>query len=116
MNIPKWIFKNKNHMTACLRGLIDTDGGVYYHNHITKGIRYRHIGLAFTSYSYPLLRDVHNIFLNLGFPAKIKSKGHIFLYNREVIKRYFSEIGTHNKHHLERYKNYFRFGEVPKWS
>lgn len=116
VNIPKWILKNKDYMIACLRGLVDTDGGVYYHNHVTKGIRYRHLGLGFTSHSLPLLRDVHNIFLNLEFPAKINYRGHVFLYDREAIKKYFAKIGTHNIHHLYRYQNYFRSGEVPKWS
>ncbi len=116
VRIPKWILINRNYAIACLRGLIDTDGGVYYHNHVTKGIRYLHLGLGFTSYSRPLLKDSHNIFLSLDFPAKINPRGHVFLYDRKAIKRYFTKIGTHNSHHLQRYNNYFKIGEVPKWS
>lgn len=116
VSIPKWILKNKNYMIGCVRGLIDTDGGVYYHNHITKGIRYRHLGLCFTSYSMPLLRDVHNIFLNLGFPAKLNHRGHVFLYDSKAIKRYFIEIETHNTHHFKRFRDYFKSGEVREWS
>lgn len=112
VSIPSWILENKEYMIGCLRGLIDTDEGVYYHNHITKGIRYRHVGLCFTSYSTPLLRDVHNILLNLGFPAKINQRGSVFLYDSKAIKRYFAEIGTHNSHHLKRYRDYFKIGEV----
>lgn len=114
VGIPRWIFSNKEYMAACLRGLIDTDGGVYYHNHVTKGIRYKHIGLGFTSYSLPLLKDAYNIFLNLGFPAKIRQSGHIFLYDRSAIKGYFANIGTHNKHHYVRFESYFKSREVPK--
>jgi len=112
VGIPQWILKNKKYMIGCLRGLIDTDGGVYYHNHTTKGIRYRHLGLCFTSYSPPLLSDVYAIFLDLGFPAKISQAGHVFLYDRKAVKRYFAEIGTHNPHHSYRFKDYFRSGEV----
>lgn len=116
VRIPKWILANRSYATACLRGLIDTDGGVYYHNHVTKGIRYLHLGLGFTSHSYPLLKDAHNIFLSLDFPAKINSRGHVFLYDRREIERYFIKIGTHNIHHLQRYRNYFiKRGEVRKW-
>lgn len=116
VSIPKWIMENKKFRIACLRGLVDTDGGVYYHNHVTKGIRYRHLGLCFTSYSAPLLRDAHGIFLSLGLPAKLRQAGNVFLYDRRAIKRYFTEVGTHNTHHLQRYRDYFRFGEVPKRS
>lgn len=116
VGIPKWILKNKKYMAACLRGLVDTDGGIYYHNHVTKGIRYRHMGLGFTSHSLPLLEDTHNIFLRLGFPAKIRHNGHIFLYDKSAIKKYFANIGTHNAHHCSRFRDYFKSGEVPKWS
>ena len=116
VRIPKWILTNKDYAIACLRGLIDTDGCIYYHNHVTKGIRYLHVGMGFTSHCSPLLNDVYDILLSLGFSAKIKPKGYIFLYNREEIKRYFAEIKTHNNHHLQRYNNYFKYGEVPKRS
>ncbi|MAH07571.1 hypothetical protein CMI38_04975 [Candidatus Pacearchaeota archaeon] len=29
INIPTWIFSNKEYMKSCLRGLIDTDGSVF---------------------------------------------------------------------------------------
>lgn len=110
VSIPKWVLKNKEYMSVCLRGLFDTDGGIYYHNHTTKGRRYRHLGMGFTSHSLPLLEDVHSIFLCLKFPAKINYSGHVFIYDRKAIKRYFTEIGTHNIHHLKRYQSYIRLG------
>lgn len=116
VGIPKWILADRECMAVCLRGLIDTDGGVYYHNHVTKGNKYRHLGLGFTSHSFPLLKDTYNILVNLEFPAKIRYNRHIFLYDRSAIKKYFADIGTHNKHHYLRFSNYFKYGEVPKWS
>lgn len=112
IDIPKWILGNKGYMGACLRGLIDTDGGIYYHNHVTKGIKYRHIGLCFTSYSSPLLKNIHNILIKLGFPASIRHNGRIYIYNSSVIKKYFEKIGTHNNHHYKRFRDYFSSGEV----
>ncbi|MFA5062965.1 MAG: LAGLIDADG family homing endonuclease [Candidatus Omnitrophota bacterium] len=116
VSIPDWILEDTSRMAACLRGLVDTDGGVYYHNHVTKGIRYRHIGLCFTNHSFPLLKNAHSIFLHFGFPASIRQDGHVFVYNSLAIKKYFERIGTHNKHHRIRFDNYFKSGEVPKWS
>ncbi|MHB8155599.1 MAG: hypothetical protein ACYDFR_06095, partial [Candidatus Omnitrophota bacterium] len=51
IGVPRWILRNKLFMKSCLKGLIDTDGGIYFHKHVTKGIKYRHMGLCFTSYS-----------------------------------------------------------------
>lgn len=118
VNIPNWILEERKYAVACLRGLVDTDGGIYYHKHSVDGITYRHIGICFTSYSPQLLKSVYEIFIKLGFNAKINfNGGHIFLYRKDEIKKYFEEIGTHNPTLLNRYDDYlkkYRKGEVPK--
>jgi len=57
-DVPAWVFKREDLMRACLRGLVDTDGTVFFHRHVTRGYRYRHIGLGFTSYAPALLASV----------------------------------------------------------
>lgn len=104
--VPKWIMKDNEFMKACLRGLIDTDGGIYFHKHITKGIKYRHIGLCFTSYSRPLLSFVHNTLVSFNIPAKINGNGRVYIYGREYIKKYFNIVGSHNSHHIKRFISY----------
>jgi intein/homing endonuclease len=106
IDIPKWIFKHRRFIKACLRGLIDTDGGIYFHNHTTKGIKYRHIGLCFTSNSLPLLKSARKIFLTLGFDIKCNSKNRLFLYGKEEVRKYLKLVGTNNPKHLTRFKSY----------
>ena len=106
IGVPKWILGNRRFVKSCLRGLIDTDGGIYFHKHITKGIRYRHMGLCFTSYSRPLLTFVYKMLLDFNISAKINKNGRVFVYDRMEIKKYFDKIGSHNNHHVKRFKSY----------
>ena len=106
IGVPRWILRNKQFMKSCLKGLIDTDGGIYFHKHVTKGIKYRHMGLCFTSYSRPLLIFVYKALLNFNISAKINENGRVFVYNRMGVKKYFDIIGSHNSHHIERFNSY----------
>ncbi len=105
VDIPDWIMKNTIYKRACVRGLMDTDGGIYFHNHNIKGNRYRNIGLCFTSFSFPLLNSVSNILQENGIKFSMK-KNRIFIYNLEYINRYFKVFNTHNL------KNIQKLGEV----
>lgn len=105
-DVPEWILKDKEFSKSCLRGLMDTDGGIYFHNHITQGNRYRHMGLCFTSHSKTLLNSVHKIFLGLNLNCKISGGRRIFIYDRKEIGKYMEIIGSHNSKHIERFRSY----------
>ncbi len=105
VNIPRWIMENYAFKKACVRGLMDTDGGLYFHNHTVGGIIYRNIGLCFTSYSIPILNSVSKILKENKINHSLK-KNRIFVYNLDHIKNYFSIFGTHNP------KNIDKLGEV----
>ena len=106
INVPDWILKEKELMRGCLRGLIDTDGCIYFHTHTTKGIKYKHVGLMLTNLSLPLLNSAHNIFLALGIAAKNNKKNHVSVYDRNEIIKYMNEVGSHNRKHIVRFKSY----------
>lgn len=55
--IPELFFKNKTLLRACIRGLIDTDGGIYKHHKNS-------IQLSFTNKCLPLINSLRNY---LGF-------------------------------------------------
>ena len=58
VDVPEWIKESLEFSKACLRGLIDTDGGIYYHQHTVNGNQYFNIGLTFTNNSLPFLTFV----------------------------------------------------------
>ncbi len=102
-NLPSWIFEDPHRLRACLRGLMDTDGSVYRASHTVAGTRYEHACLCFRNYSKPLVEAVHHILADFGYHPSI-GRNRVYLYRQREIQRYFSEVGTHNPKHLQRYE------------
>ena len=106
VGIPDWVLKNKNYSNACLRGLIDTDGCIYLHNHLSGGIKYQHLGLNFSNHSRPLVFGVHKILRENGIKASlVESKG-VWIYSLGEIKKYFNIIGSSNSKHINKFQSY----------
>lgn len=89
VDFPKWIWKKKEYQIACVRGLFDTDGCVYFHHHWTKGIKYRNLGLCFTSWSKPLLQSVHEVLRRREIKHSIQNDERIYVYSLKEVKKYF---------------------------
>lgn len=103
VDIPDWIKNNKEYYSACLRGLIDTDGCVILHKYKVNGKSYCYKKLAFTSRSYPLLESVGNILTNLGIKHRITNDGFdIRIEAKDDVNRYLSMVGFNNPKHLKR--------------
>ncbi|MFA5023505.1 MAG: LAGLIDADG family homing endonuclease [Patescibacteria group bacterium] len=106
-DIPSWVRKNKNYEKAFVRGLVDTDGGLYVHRHVIKGINYRNIGFCFTSFSRNLLYSVSDIFRKFGVEPHIAARGsRICLYSESAIKKYLRIFGSNNPRVINLYKNW----------
>jgi intein/homing endonuclease len=95
VGIPQWIKDGPNYKKSCVRGLFDTDGGLYSHSHSVKGEKYKNIGLSFCSHSEPLLNEFFETLLENGIAAK-KVKWKVYIYSVKEITRFFSKIGSHN--------------------
>ncbi len=97
-SIPAWILKDDDYLRVCLRGLVDTDGCVYYISKKNKNLR-----ISFTSYIPKLLNTVRNSFIKLGFhPSKVIVEKNIYLSRKEDINKFMHEIGFSNDKHLKR--------------
>ena len=108
LDIPLWVKQNVNFQKACIRGLFDTDGCLFYERHRIKGKVYSYQRLNFTSAS-PQLRESVCLFLRqLGFSSKIRNNRCVQIENKAEIKRYFDVIGTHNPKHLRRFMEEYR--------
>ncbi len=102
VGIPEWIFKSKEYLKACIRGLIDTDGCVC-------SITGRNYTYIWFKSSIPSLRsDFSEAMQRLGFKiAKWTSKNgtpQTYIGQKELIKKYYREIGFNNPKHIERFK------------
>lgn len=64
-HVPDWITLNKDFSISCLRGLLQTDGSIYY----DRGYQM----VNFTNLIKPLIQNVHQMMCALGFSPKIQS-------------------------------------------
>ena len=99
VDVPIWILAEKSFRISCLRGLMDTDGGVFLHRYKVGGKEYKYKKISFSNRSAPLLLFVKNTLAELGFTPKIIDKVEnkkVWLYNTNEVERYLEVVGTHN--------------------
>lgn len=103
VDIPVWIKNNKEFLTACVRGLIDTDGSVFVHKYKVDGKIYKYTKMTFTNNSEPLRVSVFEGLQRLEIPARLDNRNNVWIDSRDGVEKYFSIIGSHNPKHLDRY-------------
>lgn len=107
VDIPAWIKKDSNFSIHCVRGLMDTDGGCYFHKHKSNGLLYRNFGMCFTNKSLPIVRSVVEVLKSLGLKFSVANKGtQIYIYSFEEIKKYFRLVGSNNPKNIKKFKYY----------
>jgi len=99
VDVPEWIKRSKKFRISCLRGLMDTDGGVFIHRYKVNGKLYSYKKICFSNRSLPILNFVHQtlrvVGLNPVLRANVENK-QVWLYNCNEIARYLRVVGTRN--------------------
>ena len=106
VDVPGWINEKLEYRLACLRGLMDTDGGLYSHCYNSNGKNYKYMKLSFSNCSRPLLDFVFNVLKSLNFKVYL-NEVHVSIYAASDVKRYFAEVGSHNHKHIFKFKEHF---------
>lgn len=104
--VPAWINERLGYQKFCLRGLMDTDGGLYLHSYKSNGGTYTYLKLGFTNCSKPILHFVFNVLKKLDYKPYL-SGNNLSICSASEVKRYFAEIGTANPKHLNKFRGYF---------
>jgi len=98
VGIPNWIFNNKKYLKACLRGLIDTDGCVYFCKRDKK------LYLKFTNRSSKLLEDFKRGCKKFDINFVKGGWDNTHLYKKVEVERFMKVIGFSNTKHKQRSK------------
>lgn len=107
VDFPAWIWNNKQFQKACVRGLMDTDGGCYFHKHKVNGLIYRNFGMSFSNKSLPLVQSMARVLKLLDLKFSIAKNGtRIYIYSFEEIKKYFRLIGSNNPKNHRKFNLY----------
>lgn len=99
IDVPDWIKNNPHYKAACIRGLMDTDGGVFLHKYKVNGKEYVYKKISFSNKSIPLLIFVKKTLTELNFAPKIVNNvvnKQVWLYNNTEVADYLEKIGTNN--------------------
>lgn len=97
LNIPDWIKENDLFLKACLRGLYDTDGGIYKLNNQET------CQIAFTNHNSVLLKDVRDSLIKLGIvPSKIVSGRRVYITKKSELQKFLKLIGFSNTRHSDK--------------
>ena len=96
VGIPIWILKNKLYSLRCIRGLIDTDGCVFWNK------RDKRMYITFSNSSSKLLSDFKIITSRVGLNFANSVLNHVCLYRRNEIERYIKRIGFSNRKHIDK--------------
>jgi hypothetical protein len=106
VDVPLWIQEKKSYRTACLRGLVDTDGCVIKHRYVVNSKKYLYKKLSFTNSSVPLVRYVLSALEELGMNPRVTKNGkEVRVDSKADMKIYFRVVGSHNPKHLNRWLN-----------
>ena len=99
VGVPEWIKKSKKFRISCLRGLMDTDGGVFIHRYRINEKLYSYKKICFSNRSLPILNFVYETLKGLGLNpvlrAEVENK-QVWLYNCNEAARYLKIVGTRN--------------------
>jgi intein/homing endonuclease len=131
--IPLWIIKsNKKIIEAFIRGLFDTDGGIFCQKDYTKYANeynskyHTKIRLRFTTVSKKLNEEIFKLMKGLGYRCVKRTikKGYqngrnnndvqiLEINEIDSIKKFFKEIKSSNLKHLTKYLIWKKFGFCP---
>jgi len=99
VDVPNWIKSHPLYKIACVRGLMDTDGGVFLHRYKVNGKDYFYKKICFSNKSIPLLIFIKAALEELGLNPKVinnVANKQVWLYNNTKVKEYLEKVGTSN--------------------
>lgn len=106
VDFPEWIWKQKRYQRYCVRGLVDTDGGLYFHRHSIKGSKYINLGLCFTSWSRLLIKSVGTVLRSDKIKFSVVNNNRIYIYSLVEIEKYFRLFGSSNPKILDKLESF----------
>lgn len=104
VKIPRIIMTAGNPvLMACLRGMFDTDGGVFFDKR--KAYREPYVRVCYTSASPALMKQVAQILQRLGIRYSMHQKADtraemIQINGKKNVEQYLQNIGFRNERHL----------------
>ena len=104
VGIPKWIFTHAEYQAACMRGLFDTDGGIYHH----KKSSGTYIGWTFTSCSLPLIMGVQRILKGFSIRHSVTYGKNVYIYSLAEVVKCMKLVGSSNPKNIRKVQEHIK--------
>ncbi|MFA6269339.1 MAG: LAGLIDADG family homing endonuclease [archaeon] len=106
-SLPRWIFEKEEYACGALRGLLDTDGGIYQ-----KQKNYKRAIIEFQTESSDIRCNICELLRKVGFTPS-KSDVNVRIQKQEEVRRFLSLVGCANPKNIMRCKYFIETGEIP---
>lgn len=100
--VPDWILKKEEYISACVRGLFDTEGHISFKLYKSKKGISVYKQLNFRNANMILMKFIKDSLINLGLKPTTTMKRSLYLSNHDSIDTYRRKIGFSNPKLLER--------------
>lgn len=106
-SFPSWVYEDKTFIFAALRGLFDTDGGIYL-----KQKKYSRAFIEFQTHSDTIRWNIHKLLNLTGFSFS-KSTFNVRIQDQQQVKTFLQKVGSSNPKNIVRAKTFLREGFIP---
>lgn len=96
VGVLAWVRNSYEYSKCCVRGLMDTDGGVFDHSYGVKGKSYHYRKVCLTNRSVPLLEFVYSFLHRIGVSFRFGGGNKVWIYGSDGVDKYFKVVGSSN--------------------
>ncbi|MAG61089.1 hypothetical protein CL619_04840 [archaeon] len=119
--IPSWVFSKHSFLKSCVRGIVDTDGGIRFRKPFRSNI-HKYPEIKISTISEELAIQLHDVFIdfglspNIGFEFKSENSKvyYVNLNGVSNVEKYISIFGFSNPKHQNKYSFWKRYGYYTK--
>ena len=103
---PEFIVSNRKLMIACVRGVHDTDGSVYFDRRQAYAMPYPRIELHMKNID--LVKQISGFFDDVGIVhSYVRTKNSIETAGVDALGKFLARVGFSNAHHVNRIARYY---------
>ncbi len=106
-SLPKWIFEKPEFICGALRGLLDTDGGIYQ-----KQKKYKRAIIEFQTKSPYIRENICSLIKAINLTPS-KSSVNVRIQNQNEVKNFLSKVGCANPKNIIRCQYFLNTGKIP---
>lgn len=96
VDVPDWIKNDQAFSRSCVRGLMDTDGGVFRNTYSINNHSYSYLKVCFVNLSQPLRKFTHKVLSDANLSPSSVGNSQVWVASEKNAYKYMQIIGSSN--------------------